>query len=180
MPVKQAVCIHLSELQKELLEQEVNRHSLSEQLRIRIQIILGAAQGTSNNALKRTLALSHTKYVGKWRKRWADNQEAFQELEEFLEGKRAMKKRLLEAMLSILQDAKGRGVRSNFTLAQEEQIVAIACQKPSDYGLADNTWTQNLLARVAQEEGVVASISQSKICSILKKRNFSLTNRAIG
>jgi putative transposase len=180
MPVKQAVVIHLSSLQKELLEQEVNRHSLSEQLRVRIEIILGSAQGISNNAMKRTLTLSHTKYVGKWRNRWADKQEALQELEEFLKDKRAMRKRLLDAMLIILQDVKGRGVASNFMPAQEEQIIAIACKKPADYGLADNNWTQNLLAQVAQKEGVVASISQSKICSILKKKNFSLTNQITG
>ena len=103
-----------------------------------------------------------------------------QELEELVQGKRAMKKRLLKGMLSLLQDASGRGVESNFTLAQEEQIVAIACEKPSDYNFPDENWTQKLLAKAAEQEGVVSSISQSKICRILKKRNFSHTNRTTG
>ena len=169
MPVKQAVAIHLSELQKELLEQEVKRHQLSEQLRIRIQIILKAAQGASNKSLAREFAPGNAKIIRKWRNRWAAKQAALHELEELLQGRRAMKKRLLEAMLGLLQDAAGRGVSSNFTLGQEEQIVAMACKKPADYGFADENWTQKLLAKAAVEEGIVRSISQSKICSILKK-----------
>lgn len=170
MAVKQAVRLHLSELQKELLEQEVKRHQLSEQLRVRIQIILKAAQGVTNRALMREYAPGNAKVIRKWRNRWSAKQEALQELEELLAGQRAMKKRLLEAMLSLLQDAKGRGVRSPFTAAQEEQIVAMACKKPADYGFSDENWTQKLLAKAAVEQGIVQSISQSKICSILKKR----------
>jgi putative transposase len=166
----QATPIHLSELQRELLEQQVNRHQLSEQLRVRIQTILKASQGASNNSLMREYSPGNYHLVKKWRDRWAAKQEALQELEAFVQGKRGMKKRLLEAMLALLQDAGGRGVSSTFTAAQEELIIAMACKKPCDYGLADNNWTQSLLAKIAVREGIVDSISQSKICTILKKR----------
>lgn len=170
MPRKQARPIHLSPLQKELLEQQAKRHQISEQMRVRIQIILKASEGASNHSLKRAYSPNSYELVMKWRNRWADKQEGLQELEALLAGKRAMNKRLLEAMLSILQDKKGRGVRSNFTLEQEEQIVAMACRKPADYGLPYENWTQNLLAKAAVEQGIVERISQSKVCTILKKR----------
>lgn len=102
------------------------------------------------------------------------------ELEELLQGRRAMKKRLLKAMLGLLQDAKGRGKGPSFSLAQEEKIVAMACEKPTDYGFPDENWTQKLLAKAAVQEGVASSISQSKVCSILKKKSSNLTNQATG
>lgn len=180
MPVRQAVAIHLSELQEQLLEQEVKRRQLSEQLRIRIQIILKAARGISNHALAREFAPGNTGIIRKWRNRWAAKQEALHELEELLHGQRAMKKRLVKAMLDLLKDAGGRGVESNFSLVQEEQVVTMACKKPADYGFPDEQWTQNLLAKAVVQQGVASSISQSKICTILKKRNFNLTNQTTG
>ncbi len=176
----QARSIELSELQKQLLEEQVHRHQISEQLRRRVRIILGASQGASNNWLMQQYAPNNYQLIMKWRNRWSDKQEALQKLEKLLEGKRAKKKRLLKAMLSLLKDAPGRGVRSTFTLCQEEQIVALACEKPADYGLPYENWTQVLLAKTAVQQGIVASISQSKVCTILKKRKFNLTNQATG
>ena len=170
MPRQQAPLVHLSELQRQLLDQEANRHQISEQLRVRVSIILDAAQGASNRSLARTYAPGDVPLIRKWRNRWVAQQAKLDELESRLKGQRGMKKALLEAMLEVLSDAGGRGVKSPFTPAEEEQIVALACTKPSDYGLADAKWSQQLLAKMAVEQGIVSHISQSKICSILKKR----------
>jgi CRISPR/Cas system CSM-associated protein Csm2 small subunit len=170
MPNKSARAIILSALQKELLEQQANRHQISDQLRIRVLIIVKASEGASNNWLKREYSPTNYDLVKKWRNRWADKQESLHELEALLAGKRAKNKRLLEAMLKVLQDQAGRGVKSNFTLEQEEQVVAMACKKPTDFDLPYENWTQQLLAKAAVEQGIVEQISQSKICTILKKR----------
>lgn len=137
MPRQQAPLVQLSELQKQLLNQEVNRHQISEQLRVRICIILDAAQGASNRSLARTYAPGDVPLIRKWRNRWVAQQARLNALESQLKSQRGMKRRLLEAMLEIVCDAPGRGVKSPFTPAQEEQIVALACTQPSDYGLAD-------------------------------------------
>lgn len=170
MPRRQASIVHLSELQRQLLAGEVKRHQLSEQLRVRIQIILDASQGTGNRALSRVYAPGNVPLIRKWRNRWVAQQSKLDALESQLRGQRGMRKRLLEAMLEVLSDAEGRGVKSPFTPSQEEQIVALACTQPSDYGLADVKWSQQLLAKMAVEQGIVSHISQSKICGILKKR----------
>jgi putative transposase len=170
MPRQRAPVVQLSELQRQLLGEEVNRHQISEQLRVRLCIILDAAQGVSNRSLARSYAPGNIPLIRKWRNRWVVQQAKLDELESQLAGQRGMKKRLLEAMLEVVSDASGRGVKSPFTPAQAEQIVALACTKPSDYGLADAKWSQQLLAKMAVEQGIVSHISQSKICSILKKR----------
>lgn len=170
MPRRQAPQVHLSALQRQLLDREVKRHQLSEQLRVRLQIILEASKGASNRALARAYAPGNVPLIRKWRNRWVAQQAKLDILESQLNGQRGMKRRLLEAMLEFVCDAPGRGVKSPFTPAQEEQIVALACSQPSDYGLADANWSQKLLAKIAVEQGIVSNISQSKICSILKKR----------
>ncbi|MDV7396580.1 hypothetical protein RZS08_34610, partial [Arthrospira platensis SPKY1] len=82
-----------------MLTQEASRHQVSGQLRIRIEIILKASKGASNSALTREYSPKNHHMAKKWRDRWADKQEALHEMEELLQGQRAMKKRLLEAML---------------------------------------------------------------------------------
>jgi hypothetical protein len=76
---------------------------------------------------------------------------------------------LLEQLLGCLQDLPRSGTPKTITLAQEQQILALACRKPADFELPHTHWTHQLLAQVAIREGILPTISSRYIGTILKK-----------
>lgn len=82
-------------------------------------------------------------------------------------------KQLLDKMLEILSDIPRSGKPKQITLAQEQQIVALAREKPEDYGIPMTQWNREMLAHVAKTEGIVKTISPRYISDILKKNQAS-------
>ena len=78
-------------------------------------------------------------------------------------------KALLERMLHIFKDIPRSGAPKRITLAQEQQIVALACEKPEDHGIMMTQWTREMLAHVAKTRGIVDNISPRYVSEILKK-----------
>jgi transposase len=131
-------------------------------------ILLRASQGESNGHIKRELGLS-LNTVKTWRKRW---QQAYASLLAFEQGPASQGVSdavLLEELLRCLQDLPRSGSPKTITLAQQQQIVALACRKPADFALPHSSWTHQLLAQVAIQEGLVPRISSRYIGTILKK-----------
>ena len=56
----------------------------------------------------------------------------------------------------------------------------MACREPSEFGLPHSQWTRGLLARIAQERGIVESVSVAEIGRWLKKGGSSRTGSATG
>lgn len=67
----------------------------------------------------------------------------------------------------MLSDLKKSGTPKKFSLAQEQQITSLACDKPENHGIEMTTWTQEMLAQVAKSKGLVESISRVQVGRIL-------------
>ena len=110
--------------------------------------------------------------VKKWRSRWESGYEALTMFEQGESGKGVSDRQLLEQMLKLLEDKPRSGAPKIITLAQEEQIVALACEAPEDYGIMMTQWNREMLAHVAIIQGIVDSISPRYVSNILKKKKL--------
>jgi len=154
--------------QYRLLDSKSNKHKTGNQYVKRIKILLRGSKGQSNWSISRELGIS-VKTVKFWRDRWDLAYEKLLIYEQGKSGEGVSDKELLEAMMNVLKDKPRSGKPPVFTLSQKKQIVALACRKPSEYGLPQTRWTHKMLAHVAQTEKIVESISPRHVGGILKK-----------
>lgn len=165
-----AAAIDMSALQYKLLLEESQKRTTLVQYQDRIGILLLASNeggGHSNSHIQRTLGISYNT-VKAWRKKWTSNYSKILMLEENKEDL-ISDKHLLMNMLSILKDEQRSGCPRRISLSQEQQIVALACQKPIDFGIEMTTWTYAMLAHVAMTKGIIDSISSRYVGILLKK-----------
>lgn len=163
-----AAAIPMSERQYRLLEQESRKRTTLTGYQTRIGILLRASKGESNGQIKRELGLA-LNTVKCWRKRWSAGYEALLAFEQGPQGKGVGDGELLRQMLTTLREAPRKGTAKTISLAQKQQIVALACQKPTVFGLPVTSWTHQLLAQAAIQEGIVAKVSARYVGTILKK-----------
>jgi transposase len=131
--------------------------------------------GSQNNAqIKRAMQIS-LNTVKSWRKRWTTCYAQLLVFEQGKDGTGVSDQVLLAQMLTFLEDLPRSGHPKEITLAQEQQIVALACLKPVEYGIEMTTWTHQMLAQVAITEGIVKTISSRYVGTILKKKSSKTT-----
>ncbi|MEN0051363.1 MAG: helix-turn-helix domain-containing protein [Bacteroidota bacterium] len=157
-----------------LLTQLSVKHNTSQQKLKRIKILLKGREGQSNSQISRDLSISY-KTVLKWRKRWLSEYESLQGIEEAIQKGEEKKNALSKALVKFLQDQARSGAPKTFSLAQRQQIVALCCESPKDYGLEMTDWTHEMLAKTAISKGIVPSISASHLGKILKKSALTTT-----
>jgi transposase len=160
MPGK-AAKVTITERQQRVLE-ELSR-SRTEALIIsqRASIILLAFAGHRNEMISIEVGLER-KQVGLWRRRWRDSWEALTRLE-CLEPLR-----LREAVRETLRDAPRSGAPGIFTAEQITQILAVACEPPSQSGRPITHWTQRELRDEVIKRHIVNEISESRIGHYLR------------
>jgi transposase len=160
MPGK-AAKVTITERQQRVLE-ELSR-SRTEALMIsqRASIILLAFAGHRNEKISIEVGLER-KQVGLWRRRWRDSWEALTRLE-CLEPLR-----LREAVRETLRDAPRSGAPGIFTAEQITQILAVACEPPSQSGRPITHWTQRELREEVIKRRIVNEISESRIGHYLR------------
>lgn len=155
--------ITLTGMQKQVL-QEISNSRTSRQDHIqRAKVILLSAQRVSNQRISDQIGLS-AESVGKWRKRWFDNQSSLLDIEREIEC-RAEYKRQIERQLS---DLPRSGTTPKFTPEQLCQIYVVATEKPEESGLPLSHWSLSSLAQELANRGVVESISTSQLSVFLK------------
>lgn len=163
-----APAIPMNALQKEILNQFIRNHSTPQNKVKRTNILLLASEGVSNAEISRRVAVSYNTVLT-WRGRWLSEYESLLVFEQGL-TQSVQSKNSLQGQLSIfLKDAKRSGAPKTFSLAQREQIVALCCESPTDYGLELTDWTHEMLAKTAITINIVESISPSHLGKILKK-----------
>lgn len=167
-----APAILMSERHHRLLKKEGSRHTITHQLKTRISILLLASHGESHEGIKRALGVS-VNTIKQWRLRWEEAHESLVEFESGKSGEGVSDQELLGRMISVLRDKQRSGTPKRITLAQEQQIVALACEKPEDYGIEMTQWNRKMLAHVAKSKGIVKTISPRYISEILKKKRAS-------
>jgi putative transposase len=122
------------------------------------------ADGENNTAVARRL--KHTRKVAtNWRQRWVGCASALQATEAEGEVDKALD-RLVEM---VLADEYRSGVPSKFTPEQIVQIVALACEAPTDSGRPIGHWTPRELAEEAVKREIVESISARSIVRFLAR-----------
>ena len=162
MPGPKAESIELTEPQETILEQIVRREKSCQQLVRRSQIILAANEGTANEQIAQTLGVT-CNTVRTWRNRWAEAAEdlAACEAEE-------KEKDYQNRIVNLLSDNPRSGTPPTFSAEQICQIVALACENPSQSGRPITHWTPRELADESMKRGVVESISPRHVGRFLK------------
>lgn len=174
-----AQAISMTPLQFDLLGQERNKRTTQQQFATRIELLLRARQGESLNQISRDLGLA-VNTVKLWRRRW---QGCYQQLciyEKQMQSQGLSAHDYLQELLSHLRDKPRSGTRKRISLEEEQQIVALASEKPCDYGVEITCRTHQMLAKVAIGQGIVEKISSRHVGNILKKANSNPISRSTG
>ncbi len=167
-----APALKMSARQRGLLEQESRKRTTLQQYHDRIMILLYAQEGKSNNWITRQMSISLIKVKG-WRSRWESQYDTLLAYEKGMNGQGVSDGELLQAMLGLLQDLPRSGAPARITMAQKQQIVALACDKPDTYGVLMTDWTHEMLVKVAIAQGIVDTISRRHLGGILKKEHLT-------
>lgn len=157
--------LEISVRQHRLLSDYLNKRTIPQHYQQRISIILRAFDGWSN----RKISLEHLTSVvtvSKWRNRWLSsyNELCSYELEE-----KTTDALLLSKMLSLLSDNARSGAPIQISLSEKENLVALACKKPKDFGIPLSHWNREELTRFAIKKGLVQKISPGYVSKVLKK-----------
>lgn len=174
-----AKAISMTALQKALLDQESRKRTTQKQFSTRIGLLLRASQGESNSQIGRDLALT-LPTVRAWRRRWENNYGQLCAYEEGMQDQGLTNHDYLQVLLGLLRDLPRSGTSKQISLEQQQQIVALASEKPAEYGIEMSCWTHQMLAKVAIAEGIVEKVSSRHVGNILKKANCSPISPSTG
>lgn len=145
--------VELNDPERQGLETLVRRYSTPQQAAQRGRIILAAAAGFNNSQIARQLGLD-VDTVRFWRNRWL--------------GLRAASLEDL-SLEERLRDAPRPGAPARITPEQVCQIVALACDAPSQSGRPISQWTSREIADEVAKRGIVEQISPRHAARLLKK-----------
>lgn len=171
--------IPMTALQFAILQEESRKRTTQKQFSTRINLLLRASQGESTSQIARDLALSFNT-VKFWRRRWQSYYEPLCAYEKEMQFQGLSKHDYLQVLLSHLRDLPRSGTRKQISLEEEQQIVALASEKPEDYGVEMTNWTHEMLAKTAIAQGMVRKISSRHVGNILKKTYYNHTSRRTG
>ena len=133
--------LSLTDAERSELERLVHRHSTGQQMALRGRIILEANAGKNNSQIARELGVS-VETVRAWRTRWLA-------LQPIAASDLSLQQRL--------SDAPRPGRRSRITAEQTCQLIAMACQAPSERPISQ--WTGREIAEEAIARGILKQIS---------------------
>lgn len=145
-----AGAIELSPQERSALERLERCASTPQALARRARMILMAGDGAGVVETAEKLDVWR-KTVSQWRARWLASS-----------GSGA-------SVLERLSDAPRSGAPARITAEQICQIVALACEAPSESGRPVSHWSQQELADEAMKRGIVDQISQRSVGRFLKR-----------
>jgi Homeodomain-like domain len=169
MANKPAAPLLISDRRLNLLKQHLAKRSASGSEIERIKIIVYGTENLSNVFIAKKLNRD-VNTVRRWIKRWPLLAEHLDKFELGIEGGGVNDTELLKEMLIGLKDTCRPGKPVVITDSQKDQIVALACQRPSDHGIPQTTWSFELLAQQAVKMNIVTAVGKSHVHRILKKK----------
>lgn len=164
--------LQLSNREKEIIQGLLRRGMVRNGMGKRLQVLLLASEGMSNYVINHRLGMQKNR-IGIWRDRWEKHSEKLRKLE-LDKGLNLSDKDIEKHILEIMADEKRASKPSKISLAQMNQMVAIACEKPQNHGIPISKWSYEVLAQVIVEKNIVESISPSYVWKILAKKNCNL------
>ena len=144
--------VTLSPKEKHELSEYARKRTAQSDLAERAKIILMAGSGENYDRIAKQLGIGR-RAVTKWTERWNETAAC--------DVGRAVDR---------LRDLQRSGRHDKFAAEQKARIIALACEKPADYGRPITHWTNRELAEEAARQGIVESISPRQVGRILKKR----------
>ena len=145
--------IYLTDEERQGLEKLIHRHTIGQQIALRGQIILAAAEGKNNTQIAREMSIT-LDTVRLWRKRWLQLQDISLDDLSFEER---------------LQDLPRPGAPAQITADQRSQIEALACERPEKSGRPITHWTGREIADEIMRRGIVNQISARHAARLLKR-----------
>ncbi len=145
--------VELTAQERQGLERLVHRHSTAQQLALRGRIILQAGTGLNNSQIARQVGLS-VQTVRFWRNRWLGLKAA--SLEDL-------------GLEERLRDVPRPGAPARITPKQVCQIMALACEAPSQHGRPISQWTSREVADEIVRQGIVERISPRHAARLLER-----------
>lgn len=145
--------VHLKEIEKEELQQLINRHSTPQQIALRASIVILADQGYNHRSIARELNISR-KMARLWRERWRSGREKD------------------IAVIDCLRDAERSGAPATFELEQILHLFSIACENPEESGRPISHWTARELADEMVKRGIVETISPRHVGRLLAEADL--------
>jgi transposase len=152
-----AARIRLTQMQQSILEQIARSFSAPQRLIQRARLILLGFDQWLNVEIAKEIGLDR-KQVGKWRSRWQASFDALVAIE-----CRELRAALRRAVEDVLSDAPRAGSPGTFTAEQVTQVLAVACEEPSQSGLPIDDWTGRELAAEVVRRKIAESISPSTV-----------------
>lgn len=153
----------MSDEERSELERLVRGHTTGQQLGLRAQIVLAAAEGLNNRHVARTLGVA-AKTARQWRQRW-----------------RALREVSLEdvGVAERLADGPRPGAPARSSAEQVCQIIALACELPAASGRPISQWSARELVDEITRRGIVATISARRYAGrVLKSGRPAGSGRA--
>lgn len=154
----------LSAVQRAALDRLVRAPSTPQNVVQRARIVLMSAEAKLNVVQAQALQIDPQR-VHRWRVRWVNGQEAIAAAE----AEQVKETFVDDLVFALLADEPRSGRKPTFTAEQVAQIIAAACEKPSDCGREVSHWTARELADEVTKRGIVASISTRHVGRILEE-----------
>lgn len=152
-----AAKVQLTEKQQTTLEQIVRSFTAPRRLIQRARIILLGFARMLNEEIAQEIELDR-RQVGQWRVRWQASFAALVAIE--CRESQAALRRTIE---DVLSDAPRAGSPGTFTAEEVTQVLAVACEAPSQSGLPIDDWTGRELAAELVRREIVDSISPATV-----------------
>ncbi len=162
----EALPIPMSDDQYTSLAKIASRHTTPQQISKRANILLLASKGEAHFTIRQKIGVS-LNTIKLWRRRWIEADEELTKLDNETD--------LLKVLPLFLKDLPRAGAPNKFTEAQKQQIVALACDRPTNHDIEMIDWTHEMLALTAQAKGIVESISTAHVGRILKNTALTTT-----
>jgi putative transposase len=147
-----------------VLDRLARRHTSSQRLVRRRQIVLAAAAGRNNAESARQFAFDRST-VRTWRTRWLVLAPRLEAAITAGDDDRLLARLVTDA----LDDASRSGAPPTFTAEQVVQIVALACEPPPGSDRPVSHWTPRELAAEAVKRAIVPTISPRAVGRFLKR-----------
>jgi putative transposase len=149
-PIKYKIELKKDEIS--ILRKILKKHSTPQNIAKRVKIILMAATGELRNSeIAEELNIRNCD-ITKWTQRWRENES-------------------IENCVERLQDKPRSGKPATITPEQWSLIMALACEKPENYGLPITQWSHATLTQEIIKQGIVKTISQTHVGDFLKTHN---------
>ena len=156
--------VDLSQRQRTILEKLSRARRTPAGLRERVRFVLTSAMAEPNEHQARQFGVDRQR-VRRWRNRWVAADPGLRAAEEHGASDEDLKRLFRE----VLSDRPRSGGPTTFSPEQVTDIIALACENPSDSGLPVSHWTPAELAREVVRRGVVKSISPRQVDRFLKR-----------